>query len=93
MTLLAVVAGLKIDTNRKYILESFNFAMLSWFLLKCALKITGIELETLADINLLDNYENCVRGGITRVIRHYAEANIKYMYDYDKSKKRTNMKC
>ena len=66
--------------------------MLSWFLLKCALKITGIELETLADINLLDNYEKCVRGGITRVIRHYAEANIKYMYDYDKSKKRTNMK-
>ena len=32
------------------------------------------------------NDENGIRVGITRVIRHYAEANNKYMCDYDETK-------
>ena len=37
---------------------------------------------------MLFDYENGVRGGITKFICHYAVANNKNMRDYDKSKGR-----
>ena len=35
---------------------------------------------------MLLDYENGVRGGITRVLRHFTKAQNKYIHDYDKSK-------
>lgn len=43
----------------------------------------------LTDLNMLLDYEIGVRGGITRVLRHYTEANNKYINGYDKSKEST----
>ena len=43
----------------------------------------------LTDLNMLLDYEIGVRGGITRVLRHYTESNNKYINDYDKSKEST----
>ena len=37
-------------------------------------------------INKLFDYENIIRGGIARSIYYFAEANNKYMDDYDESK-------
>ena len=34
------------------------------------------------------DYENAIRGGITKAICHYGEANNRYMYDYDERKER-----
>lgn len=31
-------------------------------------------------------FENRIKGGITRVTKHYTEANNKYMLDYDEEK-------
>ena len=50
-------------------------------------KLIRKELELLTDINKILFYEKGVRGRITRLIFHYAEANNKYMYDNDKTKK------
>ena len=35
------------------------------------------------------NYENGNRGGITRAIYHYVEANNKYICNYDETKENT----
>ena len=46
-------------------------------------KKTKIVLESLAGVNMILDYNDAIKGGITRAICHYAEANNKYMHDYD----------
>ena len=55
--------------------------------MECALKITGIEIELLTYVNRILDYENGIRGGITRTACHYVEPNNKYMCDYGETKK------
>lgn len=55
-------------------LNSLNFVILALFSGECARKITKIELELLTDVNVIHNYENSIRGGITRTISHNDEA-------------------
>ena len=50
------------------------------------LKKTGVELELLADENMFLIYEKGIRGGICNKVHSYAEANNKYMKNYDKNK-------
>ena len=45
-----------------------------------------LELDLLADIDMLLMVENGVRRGIYHPIYRYAKANNKYMKDYDKIK-------
>lgn len=40
-----------------------TLALYSW---ECALKITGIELKLLTDVYIINDYKNCISGGITR---------------------------
>ena len=56
---------------------------LSW--LGC-LKKTGIELELLTDENMFLIFEKGIRGGMCQATCKYAEANNKYMKNYDKNK-------
>ena len=52
------------------------------------LKMTGLKLEKISDI---DNYlfiEKGLRGGISYITKRYAKAN-KYMNDYDPKKPST----
>ena len=56
---------------------------LSWWV---CLKKTGVKLELLTDENIFLTYEEGIRGGICNKVHSYAEANNKYMKNYDKNK-------
>ena len=56
---------------------------LSWW---TCLKKTGVKLELLTDENRFLTYEQDIRGGICNKVHSYAEANNKYMKNYDKNK-------
>ena len=49
-------------------------------------KKTGVKLELLTDENMFLIYEKGIRGGICNEVHSYAEANNKYMKNYDKNK-------
>ena len=53
------------------------------------LKTTGQNLELLHDYDMLMMFEQGIRGGITHISKRYAEANNKYMKDYDPDKEST----
>ena len=53
------------------------------------LKLTKQELQLLTDYDMLMMFEKGIRGGITHISKRYAEANNKYMKDYDKTKPST----
>ncbi|XP_073254782.1 uncharacterized protein [Porites lutea] len=50
------------------------------------LKETGQQLELLHDYDMLMMFERGIRGGITHISKRYAEANNKYMKDYNPDK-------
>ena len=47
------------------------------------LKMTGVKLEKISDINKYLFIEKGLRGGISYIAKRYAKANNKYMNDYD----------
>ena len=47
------------------------------------LKETGQELQLLHDYDMLMMFEKGIWGGITHISKRYAEANNKYMKDYN----------
>ena len=53
------------------------------------LKETGQKLELLNDYDKLMMFERGIRGGITHISKRYAEANNKYMKDYNPDKETT----
>ena len=50
------------------------------------LKMTGVDIELLSDLDMLLMIEKGIRGGISIISNRYGEANNKYMKDYDKTK-------
>ena len=53
------------------------------------LKDTKQELQLLKDYDMLMMFEQGIRGGISHISKRYAEANNKYMKDFDESKPST----
>ncbi|VDI13125.1 Hypothetical predicted protein [Mytilus galloprovincialis] len=49
-------------------------------------KMTGVSLELLGDIDMLQMVESGFRGGITAASHRYAKANNPYLDDYDETK-------
>ena len=54
---------------------------LAW---QACLKITGVQLELLINVDMLLMIEKGIRGGICHAIHRYSKANNKYIKDYNK---------
>ena len=61
----------------------FSCSVLSW---DAMLKMTGIELELMSDIDMHLSIEKEMRGGISYIAKRYSKANNNYMKCYDSSK-------
>ena len=53
------------------------------------LKMTGVKLEKISDIDIYLFIEKGLRDGISYIAKRYAKANNKYMSDYDSNKQST----
>ena len=71
-------------------LDSAKFLSAPGLAWQAALKKTKVKLDLLTDINILLMVEKGIRGRICHSIYRYAEANNKYMKDYDKSIESSN---
>ena len=85
--LLADVFEKFIDTSfefyRLHPCHYFSSPGLSW---DAMLKMTGVKLEKMLDIDKYLFTEKGLRGGISYIAKRYAKANNKYMKDYDPKK-------
>ena len=61
----------------------FSSPGLSW---DAMLKMTGVKLEKISDIDKYFFIEKGLRGGISYIAKRYDKANNKYMNDYDPKK-------
>ena len=61
----------------------FSSPGLSW---DAMLKMTGVELEKISDIDKHLYIEKGLRRGISCIIKKYPKANNKYLNDYDPKK-------
>ena len=61
----------------------FTSPGLAW---DACLKETGQQLQLLHDYDMLMMFEQGIRGGISHISKRYAEANNKYMKDYNPNK-------
>ena len=88
--LLADVYEKFIDTCLKYYgldpCHYFSAPGLSW---DAMLKMTGIELEKISDIDQYLFIEKGLRGGISYIAKRHSKANNEYCPDYDKNKPST----
>ena len=64
----------------------FSAPGLSW---DAMLKMIGVKLEKISDIDQYFFIEKGLRGGISYIAKRYAKANNKYMRDYDSNKQST----
>ena len=85
--LLANVFEKSIDTSLKFYgldpCHPSSSPRLSW---DAMLKMTGVKLEKISDIDKYLFIGKGLRGGISYISKRYAKANSKYMNDYDSKK-------
>ena len=64
-------------------LPLFQFSGLSW---NAMLKMTGVKLENISDIDMHLFIVKGLRGGLSYITKRDSEANNKYLKDYDPTK-------
>ena len=68
-----------------YDLDSAHFLTAPALKWQPCLKMTGVELELLTDVSMLLMAEKGIKGGRCDATHRYAEANNKYMKNYDEN--------
>ena len=63
--------------------HQFSSPGLSW---DAMLKMTGVRLEKISDIDMYLFIEKGLRGGISYIAKRYSQLNNKYMKNYDLTK-------
>jgi hypothetical protein len=66
-----------------YGLDAAHFYTAPGLAWQAALKMTGVELESLTDPDMHIFIEKGLRGGIVMISKRYAKANNQYLHDYD----------
>ena len=69
-----------------YELDPAKFLSVPGLAWQACLKKTKVKLELLTDVDMLLMVETGIRGGMCHAIHRYAEANNKYIKNYDKNK-------
>ena len=64
----------------------FSISGLAW---DAMLKMTGVDLRLINDIDKYLFFEKGMRGGVSCITRRYCKANNKYVRDYNKNKEST----
>ena len=77
------------NCQKNYELDPCHYYTAPGIAWDACLKLTKQELELLTDYDMLMMFEKGIRGGMTHISKRYAEANNKYMKDYDKTKPST----
>lgn len=73
----------KLDADYYYTAPS-----LSW---DAMLKLTGVNLELITDIDMYLFIESGIRGGMSQISKRYAKANNKEMTEFDETKELSNI--
>ena len=90
LLLLADVFEKFIDTCLKYYeLDPCHYFSVPGLCWDAMLKITGVKLEKISDIDQYLFIEKGTRGGVSYITKRYAKANNMYMCDYDPNKPST----
>ena len=85
--LLTDVFGKFVDTCINfYGLDPCHYFSSPRFIWDAMLKMTGMRLENIADIDVYLFIEKGLRGGIPYIAKRYAKANSKYMKSYNPKK-------
>ena len=73
--------------EKHYELDPAHFFTVPGMAWDAMLKMTGIKLELLEDVDQLLMIEKGIRGGISNAFKRYAKANNKFMKDFDPAEK------
>ena len=84
-----VFENFRLTCLRHYNLDPAHYYTSPGLAWDACLKETGQELQLLHDYDMLMMFERGIRGGISHISMRYAEANNKYMVDYDPDKPST----
>ena len=76
-----------------YELDPTHFLSASGLAWWTTFKKIKVKLDLLTEIDMLLMVEKGIRGGICHSIYQYAQANNKYIRDYDKNKESSYLQC
>ena len=91
LLLTAVFEKFRKTCLKLYELDSAQFLSAPGLVWQACLKKTGVKLELLIDPDMLLMVEKGIRGEICHPIHRYAEANNKYMKNYDENNDSLNI--
>ena len=74
-----------------YGLDPAHYVSLPNSSLDSALKMIGVRLDLISDVNMQLLIEKGMRGGISTITHRYAQANNKYMKNYDPQKESSHI--
>ena len=69
-----------------YNLDPAHYFSCPGFAWDAMLKMTGINIELITDIDMYQMVETGLRGGVSFIANSYSKPNNKYLSDYDKNK-------